>query len=210
MGKRMPRVDQFDQPFVDLAPLFVRADGRQFAGRNFERQVQVPDVADVDDHAVLRRFVLVGRALLPVRPSAAPVVRLRFECLVPVRKQDGDGSTLGELGVDGELATCDPLTVRRIMTRQGSPLRISRAFASSGVGRRPIVSKKARRTKVASSAAGDGLSRSLRNCSSTRSSMNDARGAAAYTSSGTDCGNGDTTRAITICEENHAVTAPSP
>ena len=31
-----------------------------------------------------------------------------------------------------------------------------------------------------------------------------------YTSSGTVCGKADTTRATTICDENHAVTAPSP
>ena len=39
--------DQFDQPFVDLGPVFVGADRLELLARHFDGEVHVADVADV-------------------------------------------------------------------------------------------------------------------------------------------------------------------
>ena len=63
--------DQLGEPSVDFGPLFVGADGREFAGRNFHAQVELARVAAVDDRAVGR---VVGADLLAAHQEAGDLV----------------------------------------------------------------------------------------------------------------------------------------
>ena len=50
--RRAMLLDQFDEPVVDLVPHFVDGDGTKCAARDFDGQIELPPVADVDDDRV--------------------------------------------------------------------------------------------------------------------------------------------------------------
>ena len=45
------RTNQLAQPGIDFGPLLVRADGRELRGRHLDAQVQLADMADIDNAA---------------------------------------------------------------------------------------------------------------------------------------------------------------
>ena len=47
--RRPVRIDQLDNPRIHLGPLFVHTDRPQVAGRDFDRQIQLPLVTDIQD-----------------------------------------------------------------------------------------------------------------------------------------------------------------
>ena len=74
--------DQLAQPRVDFLPGFDRADGRQLARRHFDRQIQLANVAGIDDVALRlarrRRRSACPRESARFRPSAAASPTGRF------------------------------------------------------------------------------------------------------------------------------------
>jgi hypothetical protein len=105
------RLNQFGQSAVGLGPLFVRADGGQFAGRDLDAQVELPQVPDVQHRAIR---LAVGPDVFhadqeagnvvdgPLRGRQADPHRRQFaECLEPFQRQrQVRASLIASQGVD--------------------------------------------------------------------------------------------------------------
>src|SRR5580693_4702282 len=50
--RRAMLFDEFYQTVVDLVPHFIGRDGPELAGRNFDSEIELSLVADVDDHRI--------------------------------------------------------------------------------------------------------------------------------------------------------------